>query len=82
MNSMLTNILFNVEYSEWADNAIDKILKCIDSSTNLHHIETCQKMINQFVVVSIVNSDINDKTMVNIITLLNNYLNEKKLRLI
>lgn len=74
---MLTNIL-NSNYADWAPLAIDKILKCIKTSTTLMHIETCQKMINQFILVTVVNTSINEEEIIRTCSMLHALIENKK----
>lgn len=70
--------IFRVDYEKWSYESIDKIIKCIDTSETEEHLKACKKMIDQFVVVSIFNSNFNSTELQRITILLNAYLNTKK----
>ena len=70
--------IFKVDYEKWSHAAIDKIIKCIDTSNTEEHFETCKRMIDQFVLASVVNSNFNADELQRITKLINTYLNTKK----
>jgi hypothetical protein len=70
--------IFNVQYNDWALPAINKIIKCIDTSTSEDHFKTCRKMISQFTLITITNSNLKDSEIVPIVNHLNTYLNTKR----
>ena len=70
--------IFRVNYDKWLPGAIDKIIKCIDTSTTVDQFKTCKRMIDQFVLASVVNSNFNADELQRIAKLLNTYLNTKK----
>lgn len=71
--------IFRIEdYDNWSYDAIDKIIKCVDTSTTSEHFITCKRMIDQFILASIVNSNFNADELQRISKLLITYLNTKK----
>lgn len=70
--------IFRVNYNTWMPGAIDKIIKCVDTSITVEQFKTCKRMINQFILISITNSDFNADEIQRIADLLNTYLNTKK----
>ena len=71
--------IFRIEdYENWSYAAIDKIIKCVDTSTSLDHFITCKRMIDQFILASIVSSNFNADELQKISKLLITYLNTKK----
>lgn len=66
------------DYESWSLKAIDKIIKCIDTSSTQPQFEACQKMIDNFTMLSIVNSQMTDDQIKSISVQLKTYLDIKK----
>lgn len=75
------NLFLNLkikDYGSWSLIAIDKIIKCINTSENIPQFETCNKMIDNFIMMSIVNSQMSSEQIRSISIQLKTYLNFKK----
>jgi len=57
----MQNFIFKPKnYNSWSKSAINKILKTIDSCENKAHLESVKKMIDNFIIISAINEDINE----------------------
>jgi hypothetical protein len=75
------NLFLNLrirDYGSWSLTAVDKIIKCIDTSSTIHQFESCNKMIDNFIMLSIVNSQMSDDQIRSISFQLKTYLDIKK----
>jgi hypothetical protein len=48
-------------YESYIQNGIQKIIKTVDSCTTTDHIETSQKMIDNFIMILLLSDDLNDE---------------------
>ncbi len=75
------NLFLNLkirDYEKWSLTAIDKIIKCVDSSKTEPQFEACQKMIDNFILLSITNSNMTCDQIKTIGIQLKSYLKIKK----
>jgi hypothetical protein len=75
------NLFLNLrirDYERWSLTAIDKIIKCVDSSITEPQFDTCNKMIDNFILLSITNSYMTDNQIKTIGIQLKSYLKLKK----
>jgi valyl-tRNA synthetase len=75
------NLFLNLkirDYEKWSLTAIDKIIKCVDSSITEPQFDACNKMIDNFVLLSITNSYMTDNQIKTICIQLKSYLKLKK----
>lgn len=66
------------DYESWSLTAIDKIIKCIDTSSTIHQYTACNKMIDNFIILSLMNSQMEDEQIKSISVQLKTYLDIKK----
>jgi hypothetical protein len=75
------NLFLNLkirDYETWSLKAIDKIIKCVDTSNTHLQFEACYKMINNFILLSITNSEMSEDQIKTIAVQLKSYLSLKK----
>lgn len=56
-------------YKDWAKIAIDKITKSIESSTTIDHVEASKRMIDNFVIVTALEEDVQEEELESLIRL-------------
>jgi hypothetical protein len=75
------NLFLNLrirDYGTWSLKAIDKIIKCVDTSNTYLQFESCNRMIDNFILISITNSEMTDDQIKTIAVQLKSYLSLKK----
>lgn len=75
------NLFLNLkirDYESWSLKAIDKIIKCINTSFTPQQFDSCNRMIDNFIMLSVVNSQMSDDQIRSISFQLKTYLDIKK----
>ena len=73
------NFLFKPDnYETWSDDAVQKIIKVVDSCINEDHLDGAKHMIDHFVLMLALNETYSDDTVQDISKQLYLYLNIKK----
>jgi ABC-type Fe2+-enterobactin transport system substrate-binding protein len=60
----MQNFIFKPKnYNSWSKSALNKILKTMDSCENEVHLESVKIMIDNFIIISAINEDINENNI-------------------
>lgn len=70
------------DYKSYTESSIQKIIKTVDSSKTIQHFETSQKMIDNFIMILLLNENMEDEDLQFISKQLYLYLNITKLKVL